>query len=940
ILQIKKLLKKYKGTELEADLLMRLAEMYLRRAKTDRFLELHRNSEEFVSVLPKIVKSVASRRHVLTAIDLFDQIERRFQKFDKLDVVIFNNAFANQQIGNVIKAEKKFLRITRDFVNSQLLPDSHLALGEIEFGRHDFKKALAHFAAVRKYPDSLAYPYGIYKSGWTQYNLQNAKAGIKDLEDVIQYGRFVKQQGIDARLDLRKEALFDMALFYEDTFLAKDAYKYFESQAGELDASPVIIRLSELYKRHARNQDTKIILTDLINRMPTSNFVPIAYVELMDASEKLKKRNDVVQLLENFDNVCATNGVWVRAQVPDVAASKDSPLSQFNENSDKQVSPAQICRKIFDKMSLGYANKWLKLWQQDNSQVVLAQSAENAFAIYLKSDGVSAESSKARFVYAELLFKRNKFREASEQYAITGQQTKDIKIGHDSRYYALISLEKAVNDKWSDKDESLFRSLAKEYLTKNKDGKYRLDIEFKVAFIAYEKGRFDEAEPQFLYLGQKYPGEDRGIKAQDLYLDILNIKKEYTKLRDYSLKLKGLASGGRIEKLTKLYEESYFSVVENLIQKEDLQGAINQYTSFANNNSKSKLAQKALWNVMQLRFKANELMSGAASAVAYYLRYPDGKDGLDALMKAAQTYESMAQLYDAANTLTKLAKADKENKIKWLQLAADFYVLSNAYKAARPLYDELSRDADTNIAFHALEQQTMIAKNENDKKLYELLLMKIAESGHQPQASLAAIHFIDSAYENKKYDEAFSLAKKLLGQEKHGAAKTALAKARLIQARILLNELKSQSVKAKLERIQTVLTLKTEKLSKAQMAYQSAAEFGDPLVTVQAYRELADCYLHYSEALRLIPVPMGLPQEEIQIFQDEMSKLSIPMEEKGIETKLRAFNLAQDFGLGENIVSELQNEIKKLNQPVTINNKNIKLQPATLVLPRSEGVGA
>lgn len=920
IVQIHKLIKKYKNTELEADLLFRLAELHMRRAKTDRFLEGHRMSGEAMAFAPKIIKTAASKKQVVTAINLFDQIEKRYPNYDKIDMVIFNNAFANQQINNDKISEKKFLKLLNYFPNSILIPDAHLALGEIHFRSRQFTKAYTHFTAMRNYPDSHVYPYGLYKAGWTKYNLQDADAALKELEDVIQYGRLVKERGVDARLDLRKEALFDMALFYEDVRSSKDAFKYFETQAGELDVSPIILKLSDLYKRHSRHNDTRIILTEFLKKMPASNYIPEAYVELMDASEKLKKRRDVVTLLDNFYNLCEASSKWSKSQ------AKESALA---------------CKPLFNKMAVGYANKWLKIWRTEESNIELADSAEQAFAIFLKSDALTEDSNKARFVFAELLFKRSKFREASEQYAITAKQTQDAKIGHDARYFAIIALEKAVQDKWSDKDESTFRLLAKDYLSKSKDAKYRLDIEFKMALISYEKGRYEEAAAIFVNLGSEYPKAEKGIKSQDLYLDILNIKKDYLALRDYSNKLRIGASEDRQLALTKIYEESYFYIIQSLEEKGDVEGALKNYAAFVAANPDSKLTQKALWNTTQLQFKSGDLMGGANSAVKYFEKFPDTKDGIDALMKAAQTYESIGQLQEAAGVLIRLAKADKSSKTKWNLLAADFYTLANNFKSAQPLYEGIKAEAGGQASsFRALEQLEYIAKQEGQTKTRENLLKEIAVSGHQPQASLASVYFVEAAFDNKNYEEAFNLAKKVISQDKLGASKSALARARIVQARVLEKEFRSQSVKSRLDKVQMVLTLKTEKLSKAQLAYQSAANYGDPSVAVQAYRELADCYLHYSDALRAMPTPLGLPDGEAQAFRDEMDKLAIPMEEKGIDTKVQAFNVAQEFGVSNQIMHDLQVEMKKLNQQVVRSISVVKLRAAPVVVPNLSGVGS
>src|SRR5690606_29753619 len=95
IQQVQKLLKRYRRSALEPDLLLRLAELYMRRAKTDRFLELHRKSDVIISFAPKLVKSAASRKQIIKALGIYDDIQKRYPRFDRIDVVVFNNAFGN-----------------------------------------------------------------------------------------------------------------------------------------------------------------------------------------------------------------------------------------------------------------------------------------------------------------------------------------------------------------------------------------------------------------------------------------------------------------------------------------------------------------------------------------------------------------------------------------------------------------------------------------------------------------------------------------------------------------------------------------------------------------------------------------------------------------------------------------------------------------------------
>ena len=141
-----------------------------------------------------------------------------------MDLVIFNHAFARQALGQDKEAERLYWELVKNFSDSPLVPDAHLAIGEIAFHKGEFNVALEHFDAIRKFPDSRVYPYGLYKAAWTRYNMRDAAGGLKNLEEVVAYGDYVQKNQIEARLDLRKEALSDMTLFYEDVYPPKEAY--------------------------------------------------------------------------------------------------------------------------------------------------------------------------------------------------------------------------------------------------------------------------------------------------------------------------------------------------------------------------------------------------------------------------------------------------------------------------------------------------------------------------------------------------------------------------------------------------------------------------------------------------------------------------------------------------------------------------------------------
>ncbi|MGE0528950.1 MAG: tol-pal system YbgF family protein, partial [Bdellovibrionales bacterium] len=286
IQQAQKLLRNYRGTPLEPELEFRLAELYMRRSKTDRFFEVHRESETVVRLAPRLVKTASSRTNVVKAVDTYSRIQKKFTQFPQMDLVIFNHAFARQILDQEKQAETLYNELIAKHGRSPLVPDAHLAVGEIAFQRGQFPAALEHFNAIRKYKNSRVYPYGLYKAAWTHYNMRDARKGLKTLEEVVEFGRHVARNKLESRLDLRKEALADMTLFYEDVYPSNQAYDYFRAQAGEAEVGPILLKMATLYERHSRFEDQRVVLDKFIEELPTSPLLPQVHKDLVLAHDQ------------------------------------------------------------------------------------------------------------------------------------------------------------------------------------------------------------------------------------------------------------------------------------------------------------------------------------------------------------------------------------------------------------------------------------------------------------------------------------------------------------------------------------------------------------------------------------------------------------------------------------------------------------------------------
>ncbi len=891
--QLNALLKKHRGTPLEPDLLMRKAELYMRQAKSATFFELIRTSEDAAQFVPPAAKKLSSRQKISEAISLYHSIAKRFAKYANLDLVYFNAGFAYQQLGKHSEARVEYSRILKQFPTSPLLSETHLSLGEIYYSEKNFSKALDHYKMVRRFPDSQVYPYALYKSAWSLYNLREPEEGLKALEEVVAFGVEVQAQGRDSRLDLRSEALLDMALFFEEVHSASTAVSYFARQAGSLPAGPVIMNLAKIYERHGRSKPLEIVLRDFISEYPKDPLRGAAHNLQSLNFDRQKDHASAIDELTELSKICRPSSSWLKGLADD--ASKASCTSDLLETS-----------RLF-------AIKWDKGWRRGKkADPTLSQAARRSYEVHFHHQTAKdLDVHQLRHSYAELLFELQDYRVASQQYAMVGRDSQDPKLRHDADYGALFALEKAVKDKWSDQDEEHFQNLAQIYISHNPKGTYRVDIEFKRAFIGYEKGKYDLVAPILKRLAWDHRTQEKGLKAQDLYLDILNIQKNYTEIRSFSGQLlKEDLQDQRKRELTKIYHESYFAEADQLRKKGDLNGAISLFRAFVAENTAASLSEKAWWNVIDLEYELHRYKEAADAALQFHTYFPKSKDCDVALKRALQTFENTGRFERVAHTLQLLAEREPKSKVEWLLMSARFYRLAHQSEKSERIYRSLIQDGQA--AERALFELAHHYKQEDKSSLYHETLVQLARTGNSSYSYWAKRLHVETLFQKGDLADAYKASLEILKRDSTATVEDRAA-TRFVQSQILESEFRGQSVHSSVERLPLVLAYKTEKLEKTQKSYQDTIQYGVPSVTVHALKNLAESYLHFAESLRNIKIKGDLSPEDEKLVRSELEKHAVPMEEKGVETMAEALSFAKRSNLFSGLVAEIESRFHTLN---------------------------
>lgn len=922
--QLDKLLKQKRGTSLEADLLFRKAELYMRQAKSNRFFELNKSNDKIKEMIPQIGKKATEKAAVHNAIEIYERISRQFPRYGQMDMVLFNSGFANQGIHNVAKAKNLFNKLITEYSDSGAIPDAYLSMGEMFFQERNFDKALKYFNDIKKYPEARVFPYGLYKTAWTYYNLRNAKSGLTELEMLVEFGEKVQREGLDSRLDLRKEALEDMALFFEDVYPAKNAYSYFRKPAGAFGVAPVILRLSELYKTHSRYRDLATVLHDLIDNSPKSVYLPTAYMELANNYETLKDRNLSVKELERFHAACRNDSSWSRAQ-------KDNKLEDVSQGFT--ITAEMDCRGLFDETSLKLATKWHRMWRKQQEIKDLSIAAEQAYRLYLDGTKSTDSLNPMRFNFAELLFQNGKFRESSENYALVADsEKKDEKLRHDAGYGSLVALEKAVGDKsWNEADTKQFKTLADVYFRGSPKGKFVIDTKYKIGFIAFTQNRFEDAKKMFSDIGAQKENTELANRSQDLLMDIYNKEKSYTLLKDYSKSLAGKENNSeRKEKLTKIYHESYFSEIQVTEEKGDLDKAITEYLNFSKQNSKSSLATRAWSNAIELYYKTGKFYEAATQGHQYVSTYPDDKNAKDILLRSAQAFEKTGRVQEAGTVLMDVSKRDPKDLRKWELMAANFFSVSENKEMARKLYEKhvkSPKGIDSEVVGRWFVMEKSMGVKGNLKKVQGIIVTYAV----QPLLGQITLSQLEDEMNSKNYGKAFETAKRILSMNSSGLDYVR-SMARYYQGVVLEEEFRNQSLKAKPERLALVIQLKTQRLEKVQSAYESVIKMGHTKVGLMALKRLGESYLHFAQAVRGIELPEGTPADDEKAFRAQLEELASPIEDKGLGTLSSGVAQANKAGLADSTAEELRNALHRA-QNSTVPQFNIRVTPPSLVLP-------
>lgn len=861
IAALQNLLKKKKGSLQEPDLLNRLAELYMRKSKSGRFFDLQRSTNSTtLSSFP--VAQDKGADWLQKAVKTYNQILTQFPKFNETDNVLFNSAFAYQQLNLKKNSEANYKNLIDRFPKSPILPDALLALGELLYDQGRFADAKSYFEKIENYPDSRVYVYGLYKLGWANYNLKNSAEAIKNLKLVVEKNPPESELSNKKGYYLRKEAIRDLVLFIGEVYQAEDLYDFFKAIVTNDELGPALFDMAKLYDSYSRLKDIHIFLNEFIKKESHNLYVVKSHILMAETYETLKKREQVISELTYAGEDCAVGSRWRL------------------EQTAEQV--AEICQTEFKRASLDLAKRWWEIWQKNKKHKEFSNLTETILKLVIKNEDVTAPDLKTRTILAELQFQIEKYDDAAQNYYFVASNSKDKKETHDTLYASLYSIEKQLETKPSDKKKDERKQRAIEYYTKFPEGEHFYPVGLKVAVAFYEDKNYEESL-KILAVTEKSKNDlTVRSKSQDLILDIYNIQKRYTELKNLSQQyLKESQDETRAKSLVKINEESHFSEIQvknsQLKPLEKTQNLISYFES----HKGSDLGQRALLDALKIYLENKSLNKFTQAAEELLKLYPTYDKKTNLIKDLINSYTDLTQLKKAGEWSLKLAatEKDKDKKSLYSENAADLFLLEGKSKEARTIYQQLLMESakDKRIQLFAKIKATLdMSKDQKEIQKINGIIMGL---NIEPFATEVLTEKAANLFNDKNYKDAFELTMKILKRDSPSEAR---AKARFIQGQILEQEFITQSMKtSKEDRLALVIQLKTERLEKAQTAYLSVTKMTTAPDLVRSSFEAIDrCYSHYIESLGAMPLPDSLSANDQAELRAEIKKVLVPIEEK------------------------------------------------------------
>ncbi|MCK6544331.1 tetratricopeptide repeat protein [Myxococcota bacterium] len=700
--ELKKLIPKAPAGR-KAEMIFRLAELYWEKSKYKFGLEMTAFDKAYNQWVDagRPGKEPAQKDHIReselikqNALKLYEKVLTEYPTYERNDEVLFYLGYNEYEAGNKKNAVNHYWTLIKQFPQSRLVPDAYLQLGEHFFNDNNVEKARKAFERALASTTPRIYNYALYKLAWCDYNVQEYAAGIVKLKDVIDRSEKAEAQKDTKTLQLKGEALGDLARFFSYVDEVETAFDYFKKKGGEDLAVRYTTKLGGLFDEQGK-WPLQIKTYRMLNeKYPMNAKAPELQSLIVRAYSKLNKKDMVRKEVERLVDLYRPGTPWYQDQ----EKKKDKAALEYAYDLTES--------NLRDLVTEYHADA------QKRQDVPTYQLAKDIYAKYLDAFSDTESAYSMRFFYAEVLWALKQWKNAAGEYDKVARAKVDKKekgkYARNAAYNAILAYEKWASegaegkleegkkiDEKAKKGKSDADREVKTIKIANleKDKKYdeqpipdlelKLSaacdlyfdiadqkdqdlpaIKFKAAFIYYKHNHFIEAAQRYYEIIERWPGDELSKKSANLILDSLNVQEKWDELEKYA---RGFRDNKKLVGSDKKFAEETQMLVEGASFKsiltaeakarddkaEDskragLAKAATRFRGFQKEFPESQYADKAMYNAVTIYDKADELDSAIEAAELLVKKYEKSDLAEKTAFLLAGFYERVADFDTAA----------------------------------------------------------------------------------------------------------------------------------------------------------------------------------------------------------------------------------------------------------------------------------------------------
>lgn len=912
ISQLYKLTQQFKTSKRRGELWLRLAELYVEKARLIEYRiqqnydqELRNYNEGKVKERPK-VNLAPAQEYNKKAIQLYEWFLRDFPKDPKVDQALFFLGYNYFELGEEIKGKGYYERLTKEFPKSPFIDESNFALGEFYFENEKWKESLGYYQKVAANKRARLFSFALYKAAWCEYKTGRVKAALESLEKVIRAGRVAKGQSDEtaggvSRIRLATEAMKDLVIFYAEVGTASGARAYFDEVAGSKNSYNLLEKLAYYYSDTGSRDNARYVFKSLIDERPSA---PKAYdYQYQIVNMYASAGNDKVFREELYN--------WIERYGP------DSVWHQANKENTELVGKAT---QLIETTLRNYILQQHQTAQ--NSRAPFSQKlAKSGYELYFQTFKESPRLDEMHFFYAELLFDMQDWEKAAFHYLWLVDNAPKSQYFEKAMLNSLLALErklptlaeikKIVGETTEpvemDRTIKLFEKVGVKYVDVFPKAEDAVPIKYKIATYYYYYNHYDRALELFTQIMKDNPKSKYAEYSANLILDIYNIKKDYEGLEkagNQILSIPELAKSPAGSQVKGILQRTSFKKAQDLEATKDYVKSASSYEDFARKNPGSDLATSAYYNAAVNYERGGDLFK-ALSMYAIIMASKDAKaEGLrkNASKFSAALYEKTGQYAKAAAAFESYASGNQKDKE-----AVNFYFNAavirdglNNYKSALVNYQkyiELSRSSERSEAYFLLGKM-----HERQKKIRAALEFydKYITSNPRNASQVIEATFIiaklnESIGRKKLADEAYAktvaVQRRLSKSGPVGAQYAAEAKFKLVYP--TYEQLRAVRIPrdpaAQSKAVQEKLNL----LNRLKEELKAVIKYDDGPQVVASLTLIGQAYQHMSSAIYNAPMPTNLDADGLKQYKAGVEQIAKPFQDEAIKSYESALEKAR-----------------------------------------------